>query len=565
MQTRANDTAVTLQKRRLFSKPRGAALFLALCALAALAAAMTLPAAWQATERREAYLPQLEASAHRHPEDGALAALLAARLMQAGEFPAAAETLKQAAGAGEQNESVWLAMAASNAASGQAGRALADLRLGVKSLPDAPLLPSRLADARSLGPAAPPGDLARTINPQGPEALLAVYGRGSFLNGLASWWGRRHPARSGFATREAWARARPDDAEAQRLWGGALVQNRRLPDAVAALRRAVALAPQSPACHLALADALRQGRHLQEAAQEYIAALKLQPNWLPALMGLGAAFQASDLPGYALQSYTRATQVAPRSADAWIALASEEHLNNGLVPESVASFGTAARLAPERTDFLDDYASALRLANRWDDAEAVLRRRLAAVPEDAYAHFLLGAILTDSKPTPERLKEAEANLREALRLSPRNPVAEVSMAELLLDRQQAPEAVQLLSDSLRRLPFERRSILLLSRAYRLIGQNALAAKAAGQAAVLQRDEDRASVLESAKRTHQTDIAFHQRLADLYDRIGKPDKAVQERLMVQRLHTAPQKTLQSSRELADAVNVVLSRAEVPPRP
>lgn len=258
MRPPANDNLVMPRKRRLFSKPRGAALFAVACA-PALLAALILPPAWRATGLREAYLPQLEASARSHPEDGPLAALLAARLMQAGEAGAAAAALKQAAGAGEQTEAVWLALAASNAAAGQSRRALADLRLGVKSLPDSTLLPSRMTDARAMGPSPAPGALAAAISPQGPDALLAVYGRGSFLNGLAEWWGRRHTAGSGFATREAWAEAQPGNAQAQRLWGEALTRNRRLPEALAALRAASGLAPQSLACHLALADALRRG------------------------------------------------------------------------------------------------------------------------------------------------------------------------------------------------------------------------------------------------------------------------------------------------------------------
>lgn len=554
MRPPANDNLVMPRKRRLFSKPRGAALFAVACA-PALLAALILPPAWRATGLREAYLPQLEASARSHPEDGPLAALLAARLMQAGESGAAAAALKQAAGAGEQTEAVWLALAASNAAAGQSRRALADLRLGVKSLPDSTLLPSRMTDARAMGPSPAPGALAAAISPQGPDALLAVYGRGSFLNGLAEWWGRRHTAGSGFATREAWAEAQPGNAQAQRLWGEALTRNRRLPEALAALRAASGLAPQSLACHLALADALRRGGRLQEAARQYIAALTLRPNWPPALMGLGAAFQSSGLPGYAINSYQRATQVAPHSVDAWVGLGTVEQQNDGAVV-AIAAFETAARLDPDRTDYLDDYADALRQANRWDDAEAVLRRRLSAVPTDAYGHFVLATVLMDSRPTPARAAEAETDFREALRLSPGNPVAEVSLAELLLDKGGAAEALPMLQDSLRRLPFERRTVLLLSRAYRLTGQDALASQAAKKAAAFQRDEDQASVLEGAKRTHLADVAFHQRLAAVYDRIGKPELAAQERQVAQGLKDAPQKLLHSQQDMEEAVSAVL---------
>lgn len=553
-QASAADTAVVSEKHR----PRRAVLFIGLCGLAAaLALVYALAGAWRATQQREAYLPQLETQARRHPDDGPLLGLLGGRLMEAGEFPAAADTLKQAAAAGEREESLWLALAASNAASGQTGRAVADLRLGIANLPHAPLLPARLKQAQSLGPNASPGQLAQTISPEGAEPLLGVYARGSFLNGIVSWWGRRHPDSSGFATRQEWVQARPDDAEAQRFWGMALMQNRRLPEAVAVLHQSVALAPQSPASHLALADALRLGGHLPEAAQEYIAALRLHPNWLPAIMGLGAAFQASAIPTYALQAYTRATQVAPRSVDAWIALGTLEEQNEGLTAESVAAFQNAARLAPDRTDYCAEYAGALRLANRRDEAEVQVRRRLSQVPDDAYAHFLLGLLLMENKATPERLTEAESHLREALRLSPHNPVAEVQLSDLLLDRGQAPESAQLLSDSLLRSPYERRAILLLSRAYRLTGHPDLAEKAAQRAKVLLKDEDRSSVMEGDKHLHAMDIPFHQRLADLYDRTGLRDKAAQERLIIQRLQTAPQKSLQSSQELEKAVNAVLS--------
>jgi tetratricopeptide (TPR) repeat protein len=559
MQIFANHKLVAPQKRRFFSQARRAALFAAAIALAfLLAAALIFPAAWRDTARREAYLPQLEAQSRQYSDDGPLLALLGARQVEAGEFASAAETLKRAAGAGAQDESIWMTLASATAASGQPSRAIADLQIGIKSLPESPLLRARLSEAIQDRPTASPAALAHTINPEGAKPLLAVYARGSFLNDPVSWWGRQHSASSGFATREAWVAEQPDNAQAQRLWGTALVQNRRLPEAETALRLAVILDPHSPSSHLALAYILRQRGHLQEGALQYIAALKLHPNWLPALLGLGAAFEASGIPGYALDFYAQATDVAPNSADAWIALANAEHQNEGLNAKALVSYQNAVRLAPERTDFLDDYASALHLASRWDEAEVLLNRRLSAAPEDAYAHFLLGGVLMESKPTPKRLKEGEGHLREALRLSPRNPVVEVQFAELLLDRGQGSEAVQLLSDALLRLPFERRAILLLGHAYRMIGQDALAERVGQQAAVLQRDEDQASVLEGAKRDHTTDIPFHQKLADVYDRIGKPDKAAQERQTIQRLQAGSQQALQTSRELEDAVSSVLAQ-------
>src|SRR5205823_14785617 len=84
----------------------------------AVAAANSVRLAWLQTERREAYLPDLERAARHAPFDGPLQALLGGRQAQAGEFAAAAATLQRAAAAGETQADVWKTWAASAAAAG---------------------------------------------------------------------------------------------------------------------------------------------------------------------------------------------------------------------------------------------------------------------------------------------------------------------------------------------------------------------------------------------------------------------------------------------------------------
>jgi Flp pilus assembly protein TadD len=87
-------------------------------------------------------------------------------------------------------------------------------------------------------------------------------------------WERRHPESSGFTTRQRWATEHPDDAQMQQLWGLALVRNRREVEAGLVLRRAVELAPDSPAARLALADFYAGSGLAAKAGLEYIACLK---------------------------------------------------------------------------------------------------------------------------------------------------------------------------------------------------------------------------------------------------------------------------------------------------
>lgn len=534
-------------------RPRRAALFIIVLALLGGLLALILPGAWQETQRREAYLPQLEAQAQRSPYDGPLLALIGGRLMEAGEYDKAADALRRAIAAGESNDALWLNLAAATAATGDRPRAVADLRLGLHSLPNSQSLQEALGRALSAGQSDP---LPVVISPQGPQPLIAAYSSGSFLNKPVEWWGRHHPEASGYATRQNWAREQPGNAQAQRLWGLALLQNRRVPEAGAALAQAIRLAPRSPLTNLALADWLDQSGQASKSTLQYLSCLRLRPNWLPALLGMGRTSLESGLLSYATQAYTRATQIDLKSADAWIGLGRAQ-IKTGAVPEKArAAFETAARLSPVHTDFWDDYAEALRQTNRWADAEALLRRRLQAAPDDALAHYLLGQILHDSAPTPARLAEAEAQTREALRLSPRNPLAEVHLGQFLSEQGQIQAAIPLYQDALDRRPFDQKTLLLLARAYRQAGQNDLAQKTAQQARMLFQDQQRAQVLEDQRRHDPMNLQVHQQLAILDARIGESAKARREQDMARLLRSDPQRARQEIDAFDNLVSQVL---------
>ena len=504
---------------------------------------LTLPAAWQGTTRREAYLPQLEAQALRSPTDGPLLALLGARRMEASEDTGAGDALRQAIAAGESSETTWQALAGAVAASGDRNRAIADLRLGIKTLPNAIELQNALARARTTDPKTPPPVLALAILPDGPAPLLQTYAAGSRLNGLTEWWGRRHPEGSGFATRQTWAAEQPGNAQAQRLWGEALLRNRRVGEAGPVLTNAVALAPHSPAANLALAHCLEQAGDSRRAELQYLTCLKLRPDWLPALLGVGTTALRNGLGGQAVDAFTRATQVDAHSADAWIGLGRAQLHTGVAFDRALTAFDAAARLAPGRTDYLDDYADALRHGSRWDEAETLLRRRLAVASDDALAHYLLGLVLDSSRPTPERVAEAEAQTREALRLSPHNPLADVQLAQLTLDKGQALAAAALLTDSLAGRPDDPKTLLLLARAFQQAGQPGPAAQASARAKTTMQQQQRADVLADRSRRSPLDGGLHQQLADLYMRLGQPDKARREADMARLIQSDPRRAAQ----------------------
>ena len=518
-------------------------------------AIVVLTGMWHETSRREAYLPELEAQATHSPDDGRLASLLGTRHMEAGEYGAAADDFRQAIAAGESSDANWQALAANVAATGDRAKAIADLRLGLKALPASAPLQEALAQARTARPDLPPPALAIAISPHGPQELLPTYAAGSRLNGLAEWWGRHHPEKSGFATRQAWTEEEPNNAQAQRLWGQALLQNRRVAEAEAVLTHAIALAPNSLLANLALADSLLKAGDAPKAQLRYLTCLKLRPDWLQALLGFGASALQNGLTGHALKAYTRATQTAPQSADAWIGLGTIRLrlLAPGM---AVEAFNQVLHLAPDRTDYLDGYWDALRQSGRGAEAEAQLRRRLSASPGDALAHYLLALVLRDTNPTSERLAEAEQQCKAALQFSPHNPLASVLLGQMLLDKGQTREAIAQFTNALSGNPYDQKTLLILARAYQGAGQPKNAAKVSARAKILYSEQQQISVLADQSRKAPLNLDLHRQLTLLYTRTGEAAKARREASITHLLETNPKQAAQEMNAFEAAVEQVL---------
>ena len=531
-------------------------LLLGICAgvLGAFAIGQAFHNAWQETARREAFLPELELEARRNPGDGRLMALLGARYAEAHDYTGTGSALSAAANAGEQNEAVWLTWAAGRAAEGDPQHAIAVLRLGLGNTTVAPFLQEALQRVENLGATPSPVSLAITICPKGTHWLAARYTAGSFLNGFFEWRGKRDPAHSGFATRERWAANSPDDPQAQRLWGEALIANRLYADADTVLHRALKLSPNSPATHLALAQALEGEGAPGKAGVEYIACLKSEPNNLTALMGLGKVALAKKLLLIGVDVYERAAKLAPQNAEVWIGLGNahyNQRLNLGRAQEA---FATATRLAPDRTDYFIVYSNTLRALSHNDEAETLLRRYVAKSPEDGKGHYLLGLLLLDHNASPEHEKEAEAQLRESLRLQPDVATAEARLGRLYLDRGRVQEAIPLLQTAIRHDTYDLEATLSLARAYRQAGRTQEAQAAQESAAALADYRQKVAFLEDQVHRQPDNLKTGQQLAAVYRQGGETDKAQRQEEMNYVLKTHPQQATRGLRSVQRATSL-----------
>lgn len=529
----------------------GAALAFALLGLAIRSVVQANHATWL----RESYLDELERYTLKSPKDGQALALLGARLAEINRFTEAAEVLSLAIQTGMRDELLWRTWAACLTASGQRPAARAVLEEAQKG---GASNPASVAEALKRAEALPKGatdlDIAKALCPQGPGELTQRYAQGSYLNSYSDGKARRDRAHSGFSYRERLARANPDSLEAQLLWAEALRRNGRYQDAERAAQKALALAPDSLEAQLASADVLLAGGAAVKAALQYKKILAKNPDNLPAMIGLGRAATEKKLHRLALENLEKAVKQAPSNIEIWIALGKAYFYQGLRYDLSLAAYQKAAQLDPERTDFLTPMADAYRANYKPAESEALLRRRLAAVPRDAQAHYMLGYHLTTQQSTPARVAEAEKHLRLSLQLEPDALTAKQALAQILLDKNDAKQAADagiLLTEVLEAKPRDISALRLMAQAYRKIGKPEKAKEVQAIATEISRVEDEIRRLVEQELAHPADSAIHQKLSQLYRQTGEMEKARQQDGMIQMLKTHPEQAARGLQALMDA--------------
>jgi len=256
---------------------------------------------------REAYLPELEEMLHNDPNNGSLLALTAGRHAEAGDFETAAKYLERAVAAGESSSDIWITWSASLAVSGnreQSGRVLALARSRAESKAAAM---EAIERCKPLTPASLPQELARAIAPDGPAKLIASRTQGSFLNGWITSRAESSPETSGYATRQEWFKATPNDPKRRVLWAEALMKNGRQVEAGMIAEDILVKDKNNVRAGLIMAEAHRLQGEFAKSGLEYTELIKRNPKLMPALLGMGQVALEKSLFPIALKVYTDAT------------------------------------------------------------------------------------------------------------------------------------------------------------------------------------------------------------------------------------------------------------------
>ncbi|MBC5765168.1 tetratricopeptide repeat protein [Ramlibacter albus] len=190
----------------------------------------------------------------------------------------------------------------------------------------------------------------------------------------------------------------------------------RSTDAVAALQRAVSLAPKDPDLHANLGNALRGVGRLAEAEQHLQRSLKLNPQSPMALASLGNVLRQQRRPDVAINAYREALKLQPLLAGARQNLAVLEAAR-GEFAQAEADYRHALAAQPDLLDGWVNLATLLQDTGRVREAQDVLSQGLRSVKAGQWMLAALAItgcwILRDAQGAAQLFNAFQAQVSEA--------------------------------------------------------------------------------------------------------------------------------------------------------
>jgi tetratricopeptide (TPR) repeat protein len=219
--------------------------------------------------------------------------------------------------------------------------------------------------------------------------------------------------------------------------GKALLQLRKLAEAVDVLSRLVKLAPGEADGHNDLGTALHEIGRKNEAVASYRRAVALNPRFAQAHSNLGRTLCDLGKSAEAVACCRRALELDPGSPFT---------LNNlgnalralGQFTEAEASCRQALALRPDLMEVLISLGTVLADQGRWAEARSTYRLAVQLHPTSAIALGALGGLLSRLTGDDE---EATLCLQRALALNPDDSTACVDLGNVLMRKQQTEAAL----------------------------------------------------------------------------------------------------------------------------
>jgi serine/threonine-protein kinase len=218
--------------------------------------------------------------------------------------------------------------------------------------------------------------------------------------------------------------------------GIALVDKGQIDEAIACLKKAIALDPRSALAHSNLGAALVDKGQVDEAIGCYKKAIALNPRSAPAHNNLGIALTRKALVGEAMTYHKKAIALDPGFATAHNSLGIAL-MRQGKLDHAMACFQQAITLNPRFVRAHNNFGIALTRQDRVDEAIAYFKKAIALDPRQFETHYNLGHVLWRKGQTEDAIVE----FRKAVALNPRDTRALNDLGLVLQARGRLEEAI----------------------------------------------------------------------------------------------------------------------------
>ena len=391
------------------------------------------------------------------------------------------------------------------------------LQAGIQNNPDAPQLyvdlAHMLSNAGKHTDADEVLDRLRKQMPKSPEAAIAIAGyyaeRGDVDKALAEYQRGRSIAAGNLdiekrmeelylisnRTDEASKldnqimKQAPKDVVANVNHGRLLLAQGKQQESILVLQNAVKDAPESAQGHYYLGVAYRQTGSLGQADSEFHEALKVSPGFPLALEGLATLNLAQNRPAdaqvyakelvekfpvtvnYRLllggiylregqsrpaeEQFLAARQLAPNQAAVHLDLA-QLYYTEKKWAQAEKEFETAIQLDPSNPPMLSPYVDFLVTRQQASKARALMQQFIAANPNSAEGHMILGVLEFDSK----NVSAAQAEFERAIQIDPKDVQGYLRMGRLYQEKNQTDAAIEQYQKALDRQPSARLATLV---------------------------------------------------------------------------------------------------------
>jgi tetratricopeptide (TPR) repeat protein len=216
-----------------------------------------------------------------------------------------------------------------------------------------------------------------------------------------------------------------------------LARQKKVPEAIAAFRKAIELEPEDAAAYSHLGAAFRTQKKLPEAIAAYHKAIDLDPNSAHFYGQLGLTLRHQKKIPEAIAALRKAIDLDPKYALAYGCLGDALFAQKKL-PEAIAAFRKAIEVNPRFASAYSDLGDALFAQKNWPESIVAYRKYIDFVPKSPSAYRRLGKALY----TQGKLPDAISAFQKAIDLDPKHAWAHYMLATILRAQKKLDQATE---------------------------------------------------------------------------------------------------------------------------